>query len=40
MTTAESAASFPGPLWMAGCGNMGGAIVEGWRSAGFDLSAA
>ncbi len=28
----------PQPLWMAGCGNMGGAIVEGWRSAGFDLS--
>lgn len=28
----------PAPLWIAGCGNMGGAIVEGWRSAGFDLS--
>jgi pyrroline-5-carboxylate reductase len=23
---------------MAGCGNMGGAIVEGWRAAGFDLT--
>lgn len=31
-------AQLPEPLWMAGCGNMGGAIVEGWRSAGFDLS--
>jgi len=31
-------ARLPQPLWMAGCGNMGGAIVEGWRSAGFDLS--
>ena len=28
----------PQPLWMAGCGNMGGAIVAGWRMAGFDLS--
>ena len=28
----------PQPLWIAGCGNMGGAIVEGWRAAGFDLS--
>lgn len=31
-------AQLPTPLWMAGCGNMGGAIVEGWRAAGFDLS--
>ncbi len=28
----------PAPIWFAGCGNMGGAIVEGWRSAGIDLS--
>jgi pyrroline-5-carboxylate reductase len=28
----------PSPLWMVGCGNMGRAIVEGWRSAGFDLT--
>lgn len=27
----------PTPTWMLGCGNMGGAIVEGWRAAGFDL---
>ena len=31
-------ARLPQPLWMAGCGNMGSAIVAGWRSAGFDLS--
>ena len=34
---AADAAQLPQPMWMAGCGNMGGAIVEGWRSAGFDL---
>jgi len=28
------------PTWFVGCGNMGGAIVEGWRSAGIDLSQA
>ena len=33
----KTEAQLPKPLWMAGCGNMGGAIVEGWRSAGFDL---
>lgn len=27
----------PAPTWMVGCGNMGGAVVDGWRSAGFDL---
>ncbi len=27
----------PSPTWMVGCGNMGGAIVDGWRGAGFDL---
>lgn len=26
------------PTWFVGCGNMGGAIVEGWRSAGVDLA--
>ena len=31
-------AQLPKPLWLAGCGNMGSAIVEGWRAAGFDLS--
>lgn len=29
--------SIPTPTWMVGCGNLGGAIVDGWRSAGFDL---
>jgi pyrroline-5-carboxylate reductase len=28
------------PTWFVGCGNMGGAIVAGWRSAGIDLSSA
>lgn len=31
-------AALPSPTWMVGCGNMGQAIVEGWRSAGFDLA--
>ena len=30
----------PAPTWMIGCGNMGGAIVAGWQSAGLDLSQA
>ena len=29
----------PQPTWFAGCGNMGGAIVAGWRSGGLDLGA-
>ncbi|HEX6072310.1 MAG TPA: pyrroline-5-carboxylate reductase [Sphingomicrobium sp.] len=28
----------PVPTWFAGCGNMGQAIVAGWRQAGIDLS--
>lgn len=28
------------PTWFIGCGNMGRAILEGWRSAGIDLSSA
>ena len=28
----------PRPTWFVGCGNMGGAIVEGWRVAGIDLN--
>jgi pyrroline-5-carboxylate reductase len=28
----------PVPTWFAGCGNMGQAIVAGWRLAGIDLS--
>lgn len=31
---------FPAPAWFVGCGNMAGAMVEGWRTAGIDLSAA
>lgn len=30
--------AFPAPAWLVGCGNMAGAMVEGWRSAGIDLS--
>jgi len=29
----------PRPTWFVGCGNMGGAILEGWRAGGLDLSA-
>jgi pyrroline-5-carboxylate reductase len=25
------------PTWFVGCGNMGGAIIDGWRLAGIDL---
>lgn len=28
----------PQTSWFVGCGNMGGAMVEGWRKAGIDLS--
>jgi pyrroline-5-carboxylate reductase len=27
----------PRPTWFVGCGNMGGAVLEGWRSGGLDL---
>jgi pyrroline-5-carboxylate reductase len=30
----------PVPTWLVGCGNMGHAMVVGWRSAGIDLSSA
>jgi pyrroline-5-carboxylate reductase len=30
----------PVPTWFVGCGNMGGAVVKGWRLAGLDLSSA
>ena len=30
--------SFPAPAWLVGCGNMAGAMVEGWRAGGLDLS--
>jgi pyrroline-5-carboxylate reductase len=32
------APQLPAPTWIVGCGNMGGAIVAGWRSAGIDLT--
>ena len=35
-----SLAELPIPTWFIGCGNMAGAMVEGWRSAGVDLSGA
>lgn len=28
----------PGPLWLVGCGNMAGAMLEGWAAAGVDPS--
>ena len=28
----------PEPTWFVGCGNIGGAIVEGWRAGGLDLA--
>jgi pyrroline-5-carboxylate reductase len=28
----------PAPTWFVGCGNMGGAIIDGWRVGGLDLS--
>jgi pyrroline-5-carboxylate reductase len=31
-------AKFPAPAWLVGCGNMAGAMVEGWRAGGLDLS--
>ena len=27
----------PNPTWFVGCGNMGGAIIDGWRTGGLDL---
>jgi len=28
----------PEPTWFVGCGHMGGAILDGWRNGGLDLS--
>ena len=28
----------PEPTWFVGCGNMGGAILDGWRTGGLELS--
>ena len=30
--------AFPAPAWLVGCGNMAGAMVEGWAKAGVNLS--
>ena len=27
----------PSPTWFVGCGNMGGAVLDGWRAGGLDL---
>jgi len=32
-----SGPQLPSPTWFVGCGNMGRAIVDGWRTAGIDL---
>ena len=32
--------AFPETSWLVGCGNMAGAMVEGWRAAGVDMSSA
>ena len=31
-------ALFPTPAWLVGCGNMAGAMVEGWRAGGADFA--
>lgn len=31
--------TIPTPTWFVGCGNMGGAILDGWRTGGLDLGA-
>jgi pyrroline-5-carboxylate reductase len=31
-------AQLPSPTWFVGCGNMGGAMLDGWRAAGVDLT--
>ncbi len=31
-------AAFPAPAWLVGCGNMAGAMAQGWRKAGIDTS--
>jgi len=35
-----SGPQLPSPAWFVGCGNMGKSIIDGWRSAGIDLSQA
>lgn len=31
-------ATFPTPAWLVGCGNMAGAMVEGWRAGRVDFT--
>ena len=31
-----AAAALPGPFWLVGCGNMAGAMLDGWLDAGLD----
>ena len=31
-------AAFPTPAWLVGCGNMAGAMVEGWRAGDADFT--
>lgn len=33
----SSALQLPRPTWFVGCGNMGRAIIDGWRLGGLDL---
>ena len=33
-----NALALPGPFWLIGCGNMAGAMLEGWLAAGLDPS--
>jgi pyrroline-5-carboxylate reductase len=40
LKTLTQGPSFPVPTWFIGCGNMGGALIAGWRGAGIDLSQA
>ncbi len=37
MSEAPKLPELPAPTWFVGCGNMGGAMLDGWRSAGLDL---
>jgi pyrroline-5-carboxylate reductase len=30
--------AFPDPTWLVGCGNIAGAMVEGWRAARLDMN--
>jgi len=38
MTAEGKPPQLPKPSWFVGCGNMGSAILDGWRSAGVSLS--